>query len=264
MNRWGIYGVLLLVTSCWAQQDASQSARPERSFSNLIPEGTSWQVTIKKPSDLKPKKPASPAIDPIPQASVAKLSPTTVKKRENAYSSGIRRETVSFQSGATATRYVTKGLVLYEDPITGKPVIDEGGLSSTGPILGVNRNGELDWVTDKYFVGTGSYQGKNCFVYRQCVPDMIGSQDVNLELGEVSVGVPLSELKNRDKAKARATAYIDISSLKPVAYETPYEVWLYDWSVPFKTFTLPPSLKQAMQERSDAVARQKQRYNYPK
>jgi len=251
----------LVATTCWAQQTVVQpdpTERPSKPFSNVIPEGTAWVVTIKKPWELgtgKPKK-----ADPVDDAYLAKFAGTTIKSIDNAYASGIRREIIHYADESKFTRYVTKGMIAYLDRTTGEPVLEDPATSSTGPATGVNRLMELNWVADKYYIGIASYHGRACYVYRQFAPEVLVQLDPNAEPQEAPPGAASTELKDSKNAKIIASAFIDKETMQPVAYETMYEVWLYEKSDSFQAFGIPGSLQEAARKQAEAMAKRQQRY----
>jgi hypothetical protein len=261
MNRTAMV-FALFATTCYAQQTAVQpdpSERPFKPFSNVIPDGTAWVVTIKKPWELGTGKPKKK--DPAEDAYLAKFAGTTIKSIDNAYASGIRREVIHYGDESKFTRYVARGLLLYEDRKTGEPVLEDPDSTSTGPTTGVNRLMELNWVADKYCIGVASYKGRPCYVYRQFAPEVVVEQDPNAEPQEAPPGAASTELKDPKSARILATAFIDKETMQPVAHETMYEVWLYEKGDSFQAFGVPGPLKDAARKQADAVAKMKQKYN---
>ena len=261
MNKGAII-FALVATTCFAQQTSVQpdpSQRPSKPFSNVIPDGTAWVVTIRKPWELGAGN--KKARDPAEDAYLAKFAGTTIKSIENAYASGIRREIIHYGDGSSFTRYVTKGMIAFQDRTTGEPVLEEPATSSTGPATGVNRLMELDWVADKYYIGVASYHGRPCYVYRQFVSEVVVQQDPNAEPQEAPPGATATELKDSKNARILATAFIDTETMQPVAYETMYEVWLYEKSDLFRAFGVPGPLQNAVRKQAEAVAERQQRYN---
>ena len=254
----------LIATTCCAQQTTVQpdpSERPSKPFSNVLPERTAWVVTIKKPGDLGTGK--AKTKDPAQEAYLAKFAATTIKSIENAYASGIRREIIHYGDESKFTRYVTKGMIAFLDRKTGEPVLENPASSSTGPSTGVNQLGELAWVSDKYYIGLASYRGRACYVYRQYAPEVVVQQDPNAQTQEAPPGPALTELKNPNKAMILATAFIDKETMQPLAYETMYEVWLYEKGDSFQAFELPDPLHDAARKHAEAEAKFKQKYNIP-
>ena len=261
MNRTGMI-FALVATTCCAQQTAVQpdpTERPSKPFSNAIPDGTAWVVTIKKPWELGAGKPKKK--DPADDAYLAKFAGATIKSIDNAYASGIRREIIHYWDESKFTRYVARGLLLYEDRKTGEPVLDDPANSSTGPTTGVNRLMELNWVSDKYYIGVASYKGRACYVYRQFAPEVVAQLDPNAEPQEAPPGPASTELKNFQNARILATAFIDKETMQPVAYETMYEVWLYEKGDSFEAFGLPGPLMDAVRKQEEATAKMKHKYN---
>ena len=250
----------LVATTCCAQQTTVQpdpTEQPSKPFSNVIPDGTAWVVNIKKPWDLG----AGKAKDPDEDVYLEKFAATTVKSIENAYASGIRREIIHYGDESKFTRYVANGLLLYEDRKTGEPVLEDPAGSSTGPTTGVNRLMELNWVSDKYYIGVASYKGRTCYVYRQFVPEVVVQRDLDADLQEAPPGAAARDLKDSNNALILATAFIDKETMQPVAYETMYEVWLYEKSDSFQAFGVPGPLQDAARKQAEAVAKMKQKYN---
>jgi len=251
----------LLASTCCAQQTAVQpdpAERPSKPFSNVVPEVTAWVVTIKKPWELAGGK--AKTKDPEEEVYLAKFASSTVKSIHNAYASGIRREVILYGDNSKFTRYVTKGMLLYEDRNTGEPVLEDSVGSPTGPSWGVNRIGELSWVADKYYLGVASYRGRACYVYRQFAPEVVVQQDINAESQEASPGAASTELKDPKNAKIAATAFIDKETMQPVAYETVYEVWLYEKGDAFRAFEVPSSLLDAARKQAEAVEKRQKKY----
>lgn len=252
----------LIASTCCAQQTAVQpdpAERPSKPFSNVVPEGTAWVVTIKKPWELAAGK--AKTKDPAEEAYLDKFASATVKRVENTYASGIRREVIHYGDDSKFTRYVTKGMLLYEDRNTGEPVLDDPAGSPTGPSWGVNRLGELSWVADKYYLGVASYRGRACYVYRQFAPEVVVQQDINTEPQDAPPGASSTELKDPQNAKIAATAFIDKETMQPVAYETVHEVWLYEKGDAVRAFEVPSALLDAARKQAEAVAKMKQKYN---
>lgn len=261
MNRTAMI-FALVATTCCAQQTVvhpDPSQRPSKPFSNAIPDGTAWVVTVKKPWELGSGKPKKK--DPAEDAYLAKFAGTTIKSIDNAYASGIRRELIHYGDESKFTRYVARGLLLYEDRKTGEPVLDDPANSSTGPTTGVNRLIELNWVSDKYYIGVASYKGRACYVYRQFAPEVVVQQDFNAEPQEAPPGAASTEVKDSKNARILATAFIDKETMQPVAYETMYQVWLYEKSDSFQAFGLPGPLQDAVRKQAEAVVKMKYKYN---
>jgi len=264
MNRFVMISAMV-ATTCCAQQTNVQpdpTERPLKPFSNVIPSGSAWTVTSMSLAELNAKK------DNSGEGEAARLSASArliVKKIDNAYAAGLRREIFHFADGSSFTRYVTPNAVLFEDRVSGEPIIDEPSDSMSGPTNGTDRLGELKWVSDKFYVGVANYNGRPCFVYRnydsqkvQKEPD--GPPDLNPELAE-PVATAKSELSNLQTARIKATAFIDKATMRPLALETMYGVQLYDWSTGFQPFSLPAKLAKAERDRAEAIAKRKQRYN---
>jgi hypothetical protein len=250
----------LFATTCFAQQTDVQpdpTERPSKPFSNVIPERTAWVVKVIKPWELRGEKEKDPAQD----AYLSKFAGTIVKSIDNAYASGIRREVLHYADDSKFTRYVAMGQLLYEDRLSGEPIIEDPAQSATGPTWGVNRFGELAWVSDKYYIGVASYQGRACYVYRQFSHEVVLPQDPNADPQESSPGAAANELKDPKSARILATAFIDKETMQPVAYETIYEVWLYKKRDSFQPFGLPGPLQDAARKQAEAVAKMKQKYN---
>ena len=230
--------------------------KPVTSFSNIIPNGRSWVVLFKQPSELRESKPGTPPKDPAKEPAPAKIADATIKQIESSYNAGIRREILHYVDGSQLTRYVKKGTIIFEKPTTRVPTFDEIDASTTGPTTGCNTFEEFSWVTDKYYIGVANYQGKPCFVYREFFPDVIS--DVNsLVQGNPNLvnGVAFSELKNPANAKIQATAFIDKETMLPVAYDNNYVLRIYDNQVAYAPFAFPASLQEAMKIRDEALSR---------
>ncbi len=265
MNKNKLTMILALVaTTCCAQQAAVQpdpSERPSKPFSNVLPDRTAWVVTIKNPLELGTEK--AKTKDPAEEDSLSKFAATTIKSIENAYASGIRREIIHYGDESKFTRYVAKGMIAYLDRKTGEPVLEDPSSSPTGPTTGINRLGELAWVSDKYYIGLASYRGRACYVYRQYAPEVVVQLDPNAEPQEAPPELASTELKNPKNAKILATAFIDKETMQPLAYETRSEVWLYEKGDSFQAFELPGPLKDAARKQAEAAAKLKQKYNIP-
>ena len=234
---------------------------PPPAFSNVIPSGTSWVVTIKSADELRELKSFPAARGAASEANVRRSGIPSVSKIENSCSSGIRRETLIYSDGSQFTRYVTKNEILFEHRDTGEPVFEEVGFSSTGPTTGVNELSELSWISNKYFMGSAKYQGRDCYVYRQFVPEQFTPPNLENENDATLPGVALVDLKDASNAKIQGTAFIDKQTMKPVAYETIYESKSYDMQAPYSAFELPEAIKQALKTRAEVFARQGQSYN---
>ena len=251
----------VIASTCCAQQTAVQPdpvERPSKPFSNVVPEGTAWVVTIKKPWELAAGK--GKTKDPAEEEYLAKFASTTVKSIENAYSSGIRREIIHYGDESKFTRYVTNDMLLYEDRKTGEPILQDLASSPTGPSWGVNQLGELSWVADKYYLGAANYRGRACYVYRQFAPEVVVQEDINAEPQEAPPGAASTELKDPKNAKISGTAFIDKETMQPVAYETVNEVWFYEKGDAFRAFEVPSSLLDAARKQAEAVEKMKQKY----
>jgi hypothetical protein len=254
----------MVATTCCAQQTAVQpdpSERPSKPFSNVLPDRTAWVVTIKKPWELGTGK--AKTKDPADEAYLAKFAATSIKSIDNAYASGIRREVIHYGDESKFTRYVAKGMIVFLDRKTGEPVLENPASSSTGPSTGVNQLRELAWVSDKYYIGLASYHGRACYVYRQYAPEVAVQLDPNAEPQEAPPGPAGIELKDSKNAKILATAFIDKETMQPLAYETIYEVWLYEKGDSFQAFELPGPLQDAARKQAEAEAQFKQKYNIP-
>lgn len=251
---------LLIIKICYGQQTVVQpdpSERPLKTFSNAVPEGTAWVVKIKKPWEIASENAKSR--DPSEEAFLAKFASTTVKSIENAYMSGFRREIIHYKDDSKFTRYVTKDMILFEDRKTGKPVLEDAANISTEPSWGVNRLAELSWVADKYYIGVANYKGRPCYVFRQFAPQVVMQHKINDEPQEIP-GAASSELSDPKNAKILATAFIDKETMQPVAYETVYELWIYEKVDVFSAFEVPSSLMDAAREQAKAVAKRQNKY----
>jgi len=237
---------------------------PPPAFSNLIPSGTSWVVTIKSAAELRELKSPAASSDAAPVANVQSPGFRSVAKIENAYRSGIRRETLIYSDGSQFTRYVTKNEILFEHRVTGEPVFEEVGFSSSGPTTGVNELSELSWISNKYFIGSAKYQGRDCYVYRQFFPEQFTPPSLEDENDATLPGVALVDLKDASNAKIQGTAFIDKQTIKPIAYETIYELKSYDMHTPYSAFELPGSIEAALKIRAEVFARRDQSYNIRK
>ena len=269
MNRLHVAVVMSLVqcSVVCAQLTAvkpSLDERPAQAFSSLIPSGTSWVVTIKSAAELRELKSPAASKDAAPVANVQGSGFPSLAKIENAYRSGIRREKLIYSDESQFTRYVTKKEILFEHRVTGEPVFEEVGFSSTGPTTGVNELSELSWITDKYYIGVAKYQGHNCYVYRQFFPEQFTPPSLEDENDATVPGVALVDLKDASNAKIQGTAFIDKQTMKPIAYETIYELKSYDMQTPYTAFELPASIEAALKTRAEVFARRDQSYNIRK
>ena len=266
MNRMYAAVVMILVqcSVVCAQLTAvkpSLDETPPPAFSSLIPSGTSWFVTIKSAAELRELKSPAASKDAAPVANVQGSGFPSLAKIENAYRSGIRREKLIYSDESQFTRYVTKKEILFEHRVTGEPVFEEVGFSSTGPTTGVNELSELSWITDKYYIGVAKYQGHNCYVYRQFFPEQFTPPSLEDENDATVPGVALVDLKDASNAKIQGTAFIDSRTMKPIAYETIYESKSYDMQAPYSAFDLPASIEQALKTRAEVLSR---RYKVPR
>ena len=237
---------------------------PPAAFSSLIPSGTSWVVTIKSAAELRELKSPAASKDAAPVANAQSPGFPSLAKIENAYRSGIRREKLTYSDGSQFTRYITKKEILFEHRVTGEPVFEEVGFSSTGPTTGANELSELSWISNKYFIGSAKYQGRDCYVYRQFFPEHFTTQSLENENDATIPGVALVDLKDASNAKIQDTAFIDKQTMKPVAYETIYESKSYDMQTQYSAFELPTSIELALKTRAEVFARQNQSYNIRK
>lgn len=239
----------------------SFSEIPPQAFSNLIPNGTSWIVTIKSADELRALKQSPDSKISTSEEYVRSPGSPSVAKIENSYSSGIRKETLIYSDGSQFTRYITNKEILFEHRGTREPVFEEVGFSSTGPTTGVNELSELAWISNKFFMGSAKYKGRECYVYREFFPEQFTAPNLENELTAKIPGVPLADLKDTSNAKIQGTAFIDKQTMKPIAYETTYESRSYDMNVPYSAFELPDSLKQALKTRAEVLSRRGQSYN---
>ena len=237
---------------------------PPPAFSNLIPSEASWVVTIKSADELRELKSSPEANGAAPEANVRRSGIPSVSKIENSCSSGIRREKLIYSGGIQFTRYVTKKEILFEHRVTGEAVFEEVGFSSTGPTTGVNELSELSWISNKYFIGSAKYQGRDCYVYRQFFPEQFTPPSLEDENDATVPGVALVDLKDASNAKIQGTAFIDKQTMKPIAYETIYELKSYDMQTPYTAFELPASIEAALKTRAEVFARRDQSYNIRK
>ena len=266
MNR--LYPLICLFVvqsaNCFGQLTVVQpvvTERPTRPFSNVIPVGTAWTVTTKSRSELNAKKEQNDTGKATPPSPSAHL---IVKKIDYAYAAGLRRETFHYEDRSSFTRYVTPNAVLFEERVSGDPIIDAPSDSMSGPTHGTDRLGELKWVSDKFYLGVADYNGRPCYVYRNYASQKAQTEsaeppDLNQELPE-AVATAQSELKDLENSRIEATAFIDKATMRPLALETMYGVQLYDWNPGFQPFSLPVNLAQAVRDRDEAIARRKQRY----
>jgi len=249
--------------NCWAQQTGSAptlSERPSKPFANIVPERTAWTTTVKMPGEKR----ADPAkSEPVKPVDLGKFASTTVERVENAYSSGVRRETIHYRDGSQFVRYVTHGLVFYEDRRTGAPVMEDAANAAITSTSGVNRRTELDWVTDKYYVGVANYDGTACYVYRQFAPQSLPPTEPGVEPPSSVTGVAATDVEDVTKAPVLGTVWIDKETMQPIAYETIYETRLYGRSVSSPPVALPASLQEVARQYAESVAKEKQRYNIP-
>lgn len=264
-----LFKIILLfpVYSCIGQMtsvDPKPDEKPSVPFSNAIPDASAWTVTIKSQSELKAKK------ESRGEGEVPRQSPSAhliVKTIDHAYAAGLRRETFHYGDGSLLTRYVTSSAVLFEDRVSGEPIIDSPSDSMTGPTYGTNRLGELKWVSDKFYLGVANYNGRPCYVYRnyesqKAQVELDNPYELNQKLAEPAATAK-SELSDSQSARISATAFIDKATMRPVALETMYGVQLYDWSPSFQPFNLPAKLEKAAKDRAEAIAKRKQRYLKP-
>jgi hypothetical protein len=269
MNRLYVAVVMSLVqcSVVCAQLTAvkpSLDETPPPAFSSLIPSGSSWLVTIKSAAELRELKSPAASKDAASVANTQSSGSRSVAKIENAYRSGIRRETLIYSDGSKFTRYITNKEILFEHRVTGEPVFEEVGFSSTGPTTGVNELRELSWISNKYFMGSAKYQGRDCYVYRQFVPEQFTPPSLENENDATLPGVALVDLKDASNAKIQGTAFIDKETMKPIAYETIYESKSYDMQVPYSAFELPASIELALKTRAEVFARRGQSFNIRK
>jgi hypothetical protein len=250
---------LMSVGACSAQLitvKPTLTEKPAAPFSNRIPNGTSWVVIVKQPSELREFKPGAPQKDSAKVDAPDKFTDATIRQIENSYNAGIRREILHYADGSQLTRYVKKGTIIFEHPTTRIPNFDEIDASTTGPTTGCNTFEEFSWVTDKYYIGVASYQGKTCFVYRQFFPEVISADNNVVQYNpNLLKGVAFSELKNPANAKIQATAFIDKETMLPVAYDSNYELRIYDTKVAYAPFAFPASIQEAIKIRDEAMSR---------
>jgi len=266
MNRTHIAVIMSLVqcSVVCAQLTAvkpSLDERPAQAFSSLIPSGTSWVVTIKSAAELREIKSPPASKDAAPVVNVQSLGLRTVAKIENSYRSGIRKETLLYSDGSKFTRYVTKKEILFEHRVTGEPVFEEVGFSTTVPSTGVSELSELSWISNKYYIGVAKYQGRDCYVYRKFVSEHPAPPSSEIENPAPIPGAALADLKDPSNAKIEGTAFIDKQTMKPIAYETVYELRSYDMQVPYSAFELPASIELGLKTRAEVLARRSQSYN---
>lgn len=263
MNKMLVAAVCFSVHSSWAQMshvEPKSGEPPPKSFSNVIPAGSAWTVTMKSRSELTAKK------DKSSTREVATFSPTAhliVKRIEYAYAAGIRREIFHYGDNSFFTRYVTPNAVLFEDRASGNAIIDSPADSMSGQTYGTDRLGELKWVSDKFYLGVADYNGRPCYVYRNYASQIAqtdGSSDLNQERPE-PIATAKGELRDLKNARIEATAFIDKFTMRPVALETMYGTQLYDWSPVFQPYDLPTTLAKAERDRIEALAKRKQRYS---
>lgn len=259
---------LLLVSSLLLGQALAQqtnpsvdaSEKPSKTFSNTVPDGSSWQVTVVRPWEKGKYFPESAGSVPPPPSGLENFANTTLKKIEVSFAGGVRKEVLTYMQGPDLTRYLTSDMVLYENPKTKEPMIDEPGDTVSAPFWGSNKMEELSWISDRHYIGTAQYLGRTCYVYRLFASGKVRNLDEPAPLFE---GISRSETANQNGAAVIATAFIDKATMRPVALETAYDIWIYNTGVPFSSFTVPSHLKDAVRQRAEAIAKRKQRHNIP-
>lgn len=264
MNK---YRMVLLIgvalcQSTLAQDAGAQPARPSQIFSNLVKDSSAWTVVFKTPREIAAEEASTAEKKATSEVEPAKLRDKGIKRIESSYSSGLRMEVLHYGNGKKLIRYLKKGMVLFEDPETGAPRINEPEFSSTGKVWGVDRMDELRWVENKFYDGVITYRGKVCYVFRTFFSQVETKTDNDTEKSSLQ-GVARNELHDARKAVIQSTAYIDKQTMLPVALETRHQTLIYEMGQPFTPFTLPASLSEAVRKEQAETARRIQRYNIP-
>jgi len=249
--------VLCICAIAAMPQPATAQSVP--AFSPVIPSGTSWTVTIRSSWEMSGKRVVK---TPGAEAADVGSQPKELVKIENTYAGGVRREILHYRDGSSLTRYVTRGMVFYLDPISGEPMTESTDAQpTTGPVHGVGHFEELAWVSDRYYEGEGVFAGRPCHVYRQYAPDWTNNADDPAEENDQQQpGLPRAQVKNPATARVLATAYLDRDTLQPVALETLYATWLYSDFTTASRFQLPSDLQNLARAMAEAAAEQAARY----
>jgi len=241
--------------------------KPSGSFSKEVPDPSAWQITVRSAWEEKAKKAGAARPAKSNQGEGDGLAGRALQRVDFVFADGVRGEVLHFSDGTKQERFLTRGFILYAAPTTGNPMVESAAESGFGPYWGIDQWDELGWIKKKFFVGTTEIEGRKCDVYRQYFPESgIGDSSGQMDIdGEVvsPKGVPLSQLKEPDKATIMSTAFIDAATSLPAKLVTPHETWIYQ-SVPFSNGPeIPSALQERLQELEEAISRRIKRYQIP-
>jgi len=222
-------------------------------FTNQIPDRSMWRISVERMSE---KNSASGKDLETPYQESEKPSRKRVEEIEVAYASGLRREIVRYSDKTEAIGYIGKGLVVYLDPATGAPLFGDSEARVGEYTFGSDRWEEFSWVSPKFFIGTNTYRGRQCDVYRQFAPPQLRDG----EYDEDRQNLAHSELNGND-GEIVNTAFIDVETKLPLALQNATEARIYQKLPSFKPFSMPPKVVEAIQQQAEAIKRRQQRFN---
>ena len=229
------------------------AATPARAFSAKIPDRSVWQISVKRPreTDAVPKGDQS-----APPHESTKARDRQIKEIEVAYTSGLRREIVRYTDKTEAVRYIGGTFVVHLDPATGTLLFDDPSDRVMELTYGLDRWGELSWVSPHFFIGTALYLGRQCDVYRQFARPLPSGE----QFEDGRQGLASGELNGR-KGEILKTAFIDSQTLLPLALENTFETLLYEKHSPYEPFSLPQNVRAALEQRNETIKKREQRFN---
>lgn len=253
INSWLHVTVCLIAssaTSGFSQEPAVEVApapAPTKAFASQIPDPSLWRISVNRPKEAERE---------VSSEEASKAAARRVSEIEVTYNSGLRRETVRYANQNEMVYYVARGLLIQLDPETQELLFDDPADRETRRVSGLDRWGELSWVTPKYFVGTALYLGRPCDVYRQFARPLQADEEYT-EGGNI---LAASEATSQP-AEVFMTAYIDSETAAPVALEKGQETLIYERLSPFVPFSLPANVREAVQQRNEAIKKRAQRFN---
>ncbi len=230
--------------------EITPAAAPAKVFTAEVPDRSLWRIRVNRLNE----RDGEAADDES-----SKISARQIKEIEVAYGSGLRREISRYGNKRETIQYIARGLLIHLDPATQELLFDDPADRAMRRVSGLDRWGELLWVSPRYFIGTALYNERQCDVYRQFFQPLQPGE----EFIEGIQGISAGEL-NGQAVRTLMTAYIDSETSLPIALENGYETLIYERLTPYEPFSLPQNVREAVQLRNEALKRREQRFNISK
>lgn len=219
--------------------------QPKPPLISKVPENSAWTVV-----------PLSSQLD-SPEATPP---PNLVRF---AYSSGIQRSIVEFNSRSQHPVFLTEDAIVSWNPRTKKPRAqssEEPDFGRAGPRP--DHFDEFLWVSAADYLGDTDFRGVACRVYREYRTQRDAAVPRNLDFEEEVVGIPLAEVKEKIKVPLR-TALINRETNLPVAIEDSQGARMYVFEKNGEPFSLPPEYAAALAAHRKTVVNIEKKYRVP-